>query len=151
MNVETHSAYEEFCAAAHAELAAIARANVGRAAKAQGGYWDAIADVSSTGILLSLCKCIRLPDNPEWPGVPQLDYEPMPDLERRIGTDILNRPGPFAYEMNVAIAEALERAGQPVNFPISAQGRATIRAKVADYIKLASWRFFSEQQNMLAA
>jgi hypothetical protein len=141
MNTETHSTYEEFCTAAHTELAAIARAHVGRAAKAVGGYWDAIADASSTGILLSLCKCIRLPDYPEWPGVPQLDYEPMPELERRIGHDILNRPGPFAYETNVAIAEALQRAGQSVNFPISSQGRAAIHARVVEYIKLAKWRF----------
>jgi hypothetical protein len=114
------------------------------------GYWDAIADASSTGVLLSLCKCIRLPDYPEWPDVPQLDHEPMPDLERRIGMDILNRPGPFAFEYNIAISEALARAGQPVNFPISAQGRLAIRARVAEYIKLAKWRFFSEHQ-LLAA
>jgi hypothetical protein len=149
MNTENISTYEEFCAAAHEELAAIARANVGRA-RAGWSRWDDVADASATGILLSLGKAVRLPDVEEWPGVAQIDYEPIPDLENRIGRDILDRDGPFKYETNPAVAESLRSTDKPVNFPISAQGRATIRAKIAEYIKLAKWRFHSEQQVLAA-
>ncbi len=61
MNIEIIDSYTEFCTAAHKELATIARANMGYA---RGGdaFWEDIADASSTGILLSLCETVRLPD-----------------------------------------------------------------------------------------
>ncbi|AJX22486.1 hypothetical protein [Burkholderia pseudomallei] len=150
MTIENHQTYEAFCVAAHEELAAIARANVGQFNRMPGGFWEAIADASCTGILLSLCRAVRRPDVEEWPGVPQVDYEPLPELENRIGRHILDRPGPFRYEPDVAMAETMQQLGQPVNFPISPEGLARIRLKVAAFIELAAWRFFSEQQTLCA-
>lgn len=149
MNIEIIDSYTEFCTAAHKELATIARANMGHA---RGGdaFWENIADASSTGILLSMCEAVRLPDVDEWPGVPQIDYQPLPEIENRIGRDILNRPGPFQFERNPAIAERLANAGNPVNFPISPAGLENIRMRVAEFIQLALWRFFSEQQPLAA-
>lgn len=146
MTIENHQTYEAFCVAAHEELAAIARANIGEVNQRPGGFWEDVADASCTGILLSLCRVIRRPDVEEWPGAPQVDYEPLPALEHKIGRDILNRSGPFRYEPDVAVAEAMRHLGQPVNFPISPEGLACIRVKVAAFIKLAAWRFCSEQQ-----
>lgn len=146
MTIENHQIYEAFCVAAHEELAAIARANIGQFNRMPGGFWEDIADASCTGILLSLCRAVRRPDVEEWPGVPQVDYEPLPELENRIGRHILDRAGPFRYEPNLVVAEAMQHRGQPVNFPISTEGLRRIRVKVAAFIKLAVWRFFSEQQ-----
>lgn len=149
MNVEHITSYDEFCAAAHDELAAIARENVGRGRKGDG-FWDDVADASATGILLSLGKAVRLPDVEEFPGVPQIDYEEIPARENRIGRDILDRVGPFKFETNAEVAAAQRAAGKPVNFAISTEGLAIIREKVRDMIRIAKWRFFTEQQ-MLAA
>lgn len=148
MTIENHQTYEAFCAAAHEELAAIARANIGKSNQRPGGFWEDIADASCTGILLSLCRAVRQPDVEEWPGVQQVDFEPLPELEMRIGRDILDRSGPFRYEPNLVVAEAMHHHGEPVNFPISAEGLTRIRAKVAAYIELAAWRFFNEQQTL---
>ncbi|MBO3056563.1 hypothetical protein J4763_07135 [Burkholderia pseudomallei] len=150
MTIENHQTYEAFCVAAHEELAAIARANIGQFNRTPGGFWEDIADASCTGILLSLCRAVRRPDVEEWPGLPQLDYEPLPELENRIGRAILDRPGPFRYEPDVVLAEAMQRLGRPVNFPISPEGLARIHVKVAAYIRLAAWRFFSEQKTLSA-
>ncbi|QRM23555.1 hypothetical protein [Burkholderia pseudomallei] len=150
MNYEHITSYDEFCAAAHDELAAIARENIGRGRKGDG-FWDDVADASATGILLSLGKAVRLPDVEEFPGVPQIDYETIPARDNRIGRDILDRVGPFKFETNTEVAAAQRAAGQPVNFAISPAGLAVIREKVRDLIRIAKWRFFTEQQQMLAA
>lgn len=150
MNIETHNTYEAFCAAAHDELAAIARTNIVQPNGAAGGFWEGIAQASCTGILISLCRAVRRPDVEEWPGVPQIDHEPLPERENRVGRDILDRSGPFRYESNIAVVEALQRAGTPVNFSISSDGLELIRTKVAEFIKLAVWRFLSEQQTLSA-
>lgn len=150
MHYEHITSYDEFCAAAHDELAAIARENIGQA-RAGWARWDDVADASATGILLSLGKAVRLPDVEEFPGVPQIDYETIPAQENRIGRDILDRVGPFQYETSTEVAASLREAGKPVNFAISPAGLAIIREKVADFIRIAKWRFCTEQQQMLAA
>ncbi|KVD69883.1 hypothetical protein WI88_31030 [Burkholderia ubonensis] len=100
---------------------------------------------------MKLGKLIRCPDVEEFPGVPQIDYEPIPARDWKIGRDILKRPGPFVPEASSAIEQSMRKAGTPVNIAITPEASALIRQKVAELIKLAAWRFFSEQQQMLAA